>query len=207
MSAILDLDQIACSGNGVVSDKCVLPALTHLAGSLQRGALVQIDIMGEVVVLFSFTQGSSSSSWLWEAKGWLRFFLGWLVTTFSMRFILGAFCLWTAAGSGWTFAQCVFERVAIGHTFLVDAICTDKSGMLFSSDWKDACATESETVTAQSMDCVRAGQYVSFHQKDVEFLFWGACLYRSQKMCAKVHVFLIGWSGCSWYILHFVTLQ
>ncbi len=42
MSAILDLDQIACSGNGVVSDKCVLPALTHLAESLQQGVLVHV---------------------------------------------------------------------------------------------------------------------------------------------------------------------
>lgn len=42
MSAILDLDQIACSGNEVVSDKCVLPVLTHLAESLQQGVLVQI---------------------------------------------------------------------------------------------------------------------------------------------------------------------
>lgn len=41
MSAILDLDQIACSGNEVVSDKCVLPDLTHLAGCLQQGVRVQ----------------------------------------------------------------------------------------------------------------------------------------------------------------------
>lgn len=47
MSAVLDLDQIACSGNGVVSVKPgsgeggYLPALTLLTG-LQQRALVQI---------------------------------------------------------------------------------------------------------------------------------------------------------------------
>lgn len=37
MSAILDLDQIACSGNEVVSETCVLPALTHLPGVFAAG--------------------------------------------------------------------------------------------------------------------------------------------------------------------------
>lgn len=50
MSAILDLDQIACSGNGVVSDKCILPVLTHLAGSLQQGVLVKIRYGGRCAV-------------------------------------------------------------------------------------------------------------------------------------------------------------
>lgn len=37
MSAILDLDQIACAGNEVVSDKRVSPDSTHLALSVLQG--------------------------------------------------------------------------------------------------------------------------------------------------------------------------
>lgn len=93
MSAILDLDQIACSGNGVVSDKWVLPALTHLTGSLQQRVLVQIGKGGVVwggVVVHS-PQRQPDSSWLWRGKKRVGVFPGSLVTTCSRQLRFGGF--------------------------------------------------------------------------------------------------------------------
>ncbi len=96
MSAILDLDQIACSGNGVVSDKRVLPALTHLAGSLQQWVLVQIR--GEVGgLLYGFPQRRGQQLALGREK-LVGVFPSLLVTTFRRRLRLFAFL---SLGSCW----------------------------------------------------------------------------------------------------------
>lgn len=82
MSAILDLDQIACSGNGVVSDKHILPALTHLAGSLQQGILVQIWVQG-AGLLCGFPKNRVTAAGSWKGKAGAG--LSWLVCHYPQQ--------------------------------------------------------------------------------------------------------------------------
>lgn len=113
MSAILDLDQIACSGNGVVSDKWVSPALTHLTGSLQQRVLVQIGNRGwGGGVLCILLKDSLIAAGSAKGKAGRGSFLAHLSPPAAGGWGLEAFCLRSAASVGWTFVKCL----CAGHT-------------------------------------------------------------------------------------------